>query len=293
MTLMDKEHELPVGCKMRAQSRYASDEDCANCGLGEGDVCAGYETMSAANIAAKRAENALKPVAWRYRVSPNQLNWNFWGDSAAPQFVGIEQLEPLYAENRRSSSDEAEVVGWPDDMGLVAKLLKWADWLDADIGTDEPAGADVREAAAAIERLLAERDEARKLAEEGLEPRLRELHFGREGFSAEVTGQAVEATALAIVSYFKDLGAENFVEMNLFDRDDPFQRYNVTVQKVGALSPADKCRAAEAQRDTLKEVLTGMVQRFELYAGPNDMHAGNHDLALLKRARQALQDSKP
>lgn len=45
-----------------------------------------------------------------------------------------------------------------------------------------------------------------------------------------------------------------------------------------------------ARQVKLEEALTAMVQRFELYAGPNDMHAGNHDLALLTRARQALED---
>ncbi len=36
----------------------------------------------------------------------------------------------------------------------------------------------------------------------------------------------------------------------------------------------------------------GEAQRFELYAGPNDIHAGHHDLELLKRARSALQSEK-
>lgn len=49
--------------------------------------------------------------------------------------------------------------------------------------------------------------------------------------------------------------------------------------------------AVEAQRDKLKEALARMVQRFELHAGPNDMHAGHHDLALLSRARKALGDT--
>jgi hypothetical protein len=39
------------------------------------------------------------------------------------------------------------------DSELVAKLRKWADWLDFDIGTDQPAGKDLREAADTIDRL--------------------------------------------------------------------------------------------------------------------------------------------
>lgn len=36
---------------------------------------------------------------------------------------------------------------------LATKLRKWADWLDFDIGTDYPAGKDLREAADTIDRL--------------------------------------------------------------------------------------------------------------------------------------------
>jgi len=55
-----------------------------------------------------------------------------------------------------------------------------------------------------------------------------------------------------------------------------------------ALEHAERAQTAEAERDRLKEALRPMVARFELYAGPNDMHAGTHDLALLKIAREAL-----
>lgn len=95
--------------------------------------------------------------------------------------------------------------------------------------------------------LIAERDHWQKLALEGLEPRMRQMKFGSGEFSMEVLGPAVEHIAIALVSYFKANGAENYVEMNIHDRDEPFQRYTVTVQKVGKLSPADKVRIAEAR----------------------------------------------
>jgi hypothetical protein len=50
--------------------------------------------------------------------------------------------------------------------------------------------------------------------------------------------------------------------------------------------------AAEAKAARMGEALKAMLQRFELYAGPNDIHAGHHDIELLKRARSALQSEK-
>ena len=51
----------------------------------------------------------------------------------------------------------------PDIAGLVERLEKWGKWLDADIGWDEPAGADLREAATALQRVAQERDAANQL----------------------------------------------------------------------------------------------------------------------------------
>lgn len=106
----------------------------------------------------------------------------------------------------------------------------------------------------------AERDHYKKLADEGLEPRLRELHYGKDGFRAEVVGPTVELLALAFVSHFKDGGATNFMEMSIYDRDEPYQRYTLTVQKVGALSPADKLNKAEARIAGLEAMLPSATQ---------------------------------
>lgn len=106
----------------------------------------------------------------------------------------------------------------------------------------------------------ADRDHYKKLASEGLEPRLRELHYGKDGFRAEVVGPTVELLALAFVSHFKAGGAQNFVEMSIYDRDDPFQRYTLTVQKVGALSLADKLNKAQARIVELEAMLPSATQ---------------------------------
>jgi len=92
--------------------------------------------------------------------------------------------------------------------------------------------------------LRAERDHWKKLAEEGLEPRIRDMRINGGSFDLELTGQVVEQIAVAFVSNFKALGTENYMEMQVYDRDEPFQRYIVTVQKVGKLSPHDKAQLA-------------------------------------------------
>jgi hypothetical protein len=98
-----------------------------------------------------------------------------------------------------------------------------------------------------IERLVAERDHWKEVAEQGLEPRMRRMRFESGEFEMEYTGQVAETIALAMVGHFKAMGAVNYVEMNVHDREEPFRRYTVTIQKVGAKSPADKVAEAEAR----------------------------------------------
>lgn len=52
--------------------------------------------------------------------------------------------------------------------------------------------------------------------------------------------------------------------------------------------PSVADRALIVAAPELLEALSALVQRFEVYAGPNDMHAGHHDVALLVKARAAL-----
>lgn len=114
----------------------------------------------------------------------------------------------------------------------------------------------LHEAASAIERLEAERDETRLLVSEA-----NNSLYGSQGYFHSLNGGA-------------------------------FDRYHLAtgIESLKASSRAEwrRAEAAEAQRDQLAEALRGMVARFELYAGPNDMHAGHHDIALLARARAAL-----
>lgn len=95
--------------------------------------------------------------------------------------------------------------------------------------------------------LQAERDHYKELAENGLAPMIKSMHLEDGRFEMAVVGPMMELLACTFVAAFKEGGATNFMEMSLFDRDEPFQRYTVTVQKVGAKSPADLLNEAKRE----------------------------------------------
>lgn len=78
------------------------------------------------------------------------------------------------------------------------------------------------------------------------EPAIKSFKMENGAFDIALTGPVVERIAVAMVGHFKATGAENYVEMSLYDREAPYQRYCVTVQKVGAKSPHDLLREAES-----------------------------------------------
>jgi hypothetical protein len=109
-----------------------------------------------------------------------------------------------------------------------------------------------------IRRLTADVDHWKELAEKGLEPRMRRMRFENGEFEMEYTGEVAEAIALAMVGHFKASGAVNYLQMNIHDREEPFRRYTVTIQKVGAKSPADKVADAEARVIELEHRLAAL-----------------------------------
>jgi hypothetical protein len=95
----------------------------------------------------------------------------------------------------------------------------------------------------------------KQLSEEGMEPRIKEMRLEDGSFNLSVTGPMVEAMGIALVGQFKQGGATNFMEMSFSDRDEPYQRYIVTVQKAGAKSPADLLSEAKARIAQLEQML--------------------------------------
>jgi hypothetical protein len=71
-------------------------------------------------------------------------------------------------------------------------------------------------------------------------------------------------------------------EYELFDIEEAAQTMHAAADRISTL---------ERELARMGEALKAMLQRFELYAGPNDIHAGHHDLELLKLARSALQST--
>lgn len=103
----------------------------------------------------------------------------------------------------------------------------------------------------------------KQLAEEGTAPLIKSMKLEEGHFDLSVTGPIVEAVAVAFVGQFKEGGSTNYMEISLFDRDEPFQRYTVTVQKVGAKSPADLVNEARAEVASLKNEANFLIVRLD------------------------------
>lgn len=107
-----------------------------------------------------------------------------------------------------------------------------------------------------IARLTAERDHYKDIAENGVEPLLSKMSFESGVYDLEFTGHSASMMAMSFVGYFKGMGATNYLEMNLNDRDAPFDRYTVTIQKVSGKSPVDLLKEAKAKIAELEQAFS-------------------------------------
>ncbi|MGM4911462.1 hypothetical protein [Rhizobium sp. 768_B6_N1_8] len=136
-------------------------------------------------------------------------------------------------------------------------------WYDEAILAANEAGYGPCSAADAIRGLAEEVTHYKQLAEEGTAPLIKSMKLEDGHFDLSVTGPIVEAMACAFVGQFKEGGSVNYMEMSLFDRDEPFQRYTVTVQKVGAKSPADLVNEARQVVANLKAEAQFLLDRLD------------------------------
>nr|WP_254803842.1 hypothetical protein [Methylobacterium sp.] len=109
--------------------------------------------------------------------------------------------------------------------------------------------------------IVAERDAALAKLERGLDPEMKDLRLPNGGIDMAVAGPMVERLGVGMTCWFWQSGAVNYVEMGLNARTEPFDRYCVTVQKYGPLSPhrlrqatEDCAGTAEAERDVGREL---------------------------------------
>ena len=107
-----------------------------------------------------------------------------------------------------------------------------------------------------------ERDEAHEAYEKLADPSLNWMRLENGQLDMAVAGAVVQHIAATMAGWFRESGAENYVEMSLNARDEPFERYVVTVQKVGRLSPHEarvaavaRAEKAEAERDEARKVI--------------------------------------
>jgi hypothetical protein len=81
--------------------------------------------------------------------------------------------------------------------------------------------------------LLRERDDARAQLASLMDPEIKDLRMENGAFDLALGGAIVKHLALVITEWFRATKeAENYVEMVLTAKDDPFETYAVTVQKV-------------------------------------------------------------
>lgn len=141
----------------------------------------------------------------------------------------------------------------PDDIMEMSERALYA------VHADEDPAFGTRIIAIAL--LAAEKRGEERERERLSEPLVKSFQFEDGSFNIVLTGPAVEHMAAAFVGHFKAMGAENYFEMNLFDREEPYQRYTVTVQKVSGKSPADKVKDAEARIAELEAKLAHAIRK--------------------------------
>lgn len=193
-----------------------------------------------------------------------------------------------------------------DELGLVERLREFTDLVvQSGIFTDELVG---EEAAATIERLLAERDEAVNWTETV------ERH-GTDGFDALadtwLAMEAIKRVNNAVTSVFSKWSNDALMERFKQHITGTMHVSFVEGCLVGVKAERVNSAAAEAQRDKLKQALTladaaidlgldlisdrkgwGKYQRMEgveIYEDADKFEKAAEEF----RARQALQDSKP
>lgn len=152
---------------------------------------------------------------------------------------------------------------------------------------EEEHGAEVARLRLENETLSKAVEHYRELAEEGTQPLIKRMKLEDGTFDMEVTGPMVEAMAIALVGQFKEGGAKNYMEMNLFDRDEIGQRYVVTVQKAGAQSPHDKAAEAAADAAKLREALIRALEWDKRRGYPIPYAVRDPMLAALSQERPA------
>lgn len=112
-----------------------------------------------------------------------------------------------------------------------------------------------------------------------------------------------EEECLSVASLLESLSSQVVEAWEAFGpvpRDKSLAEHTTAaLDELAEIAAAAESRATAAEgrvallgeeRDELRKIIAAFVQRFELYAGPNDMHAGKHDLELLTlgRARARL-----
>lgn len=102
-----------------------------------------------------------------------------------------------------------------------------------------------------------------------------------KGMNIDVSGLAAQLMAASFAGQFVGSGAINFLSMHMSHRE--IGEFVVTMQRKNGVSPAQKLKQAEAQRDELLEVLKH-IRRCIPYGGFVQIHDNSMTLAQIDAA---------
>jgi len=140
--------------------------------------------------------------------------------------------------------------------------------------------------------VLAERDGLRRsladteaALERALDPKLMDLRASDGRLDMAMVGASVQRMSLAFVEWFRHSQAENYIEMGFSAQEEPFERYTLTVQKVGAQTPAEKTNAAVERAEKAEALNAALLQALTRIRDLDE--ADGHDLTW-KHASEAV-----
>lgn len=171
-------------------------------------------------------------------------------DEAFKRGVVASEMIRIETETRRAAEAERDA--------LAAELAEIKAWHYMPRAERDALSAKLAEA----ER---ERDEARANLERLRDPLLKSFRFEDGKFDMAVTGPIVQHMAAIFVAHFKAMGTENYLELSFFERDEPYHRYTVTVQKVSGAKSAHELRAeAESRLSVLTADNAGLREELRI-----------------------------
>lgn len=115
----------------------------------------------------------------------------------------------------------------------------------------------------ALAAKLAEAERERDEAVAAIDPMITDMRLANGQIDLVLSGAAMERLASVVAKHFRASGATNYIEMSLFERAPPNDRFVVTVQRVQGKSPHDLRAKAEADLTAAQATITQLREESE------------------------------